>query len=122
MFFSVIVGYLLKITFQRQRPFEIGIVNTELIFENFSSWNYSFPSFQAMLVFSALPILYREFPKLKYIWLFFAVAVAFSRVYFGVHFLSDVIVGGLIGGLIGMLIVHAENYNKTWSRLYKKFF
>jgi len=117
MFFSAAVSYVLKITFQRQRPFEIGIVANVMV-EQFSSWNYSFPSFQSMLVFSALPILSKEFPKFKYFWFVFAALVAFSRVYFGFHFLSDVLVGGLIGYAIGLLIVQAENNNQLWKRIY----
>ena len=121
MFFSVVVGYVLKMIFQRPRPFQAGFVEAFLI-ESFSKWNYSFPSFQSMLVFSALPILNKEFPRFKYFWIFFAVGVAFSRVYFGVHYFSDVLAGGFLGLLIGMLVVHKENYNKTWSKLYKRLF
>jgi undecaprenyl-diphosphatase len=67
--------------------------------------DFSFPSGHAMLAFCAIPILNREFPKLKYAWIVFACLVAFSRVYFGVHFMSDVIAGALIGYCLGELIV-----------------
>ncbi len=104
---SEIVSFLLKVAIQRQRPFQLGLVSIIAGLQEaaYSAWDYSFPSAHAMLVFSALPFLSKEFPKLKYLWIFFACLVAFSRVYLGLHFLSDVIVGGVIGYLIGFVIL-----------------
>ncbi len=121
MFLSVLVSYGLKIIVQRPRPFEAGIVQPILL-ESFSKWNYSFPSFQSMLVFAAIPILAKEFKRVKYVWVIFAVLVALSRLYLGVHYFSDVLAGALIGYGIGMFIVHQENYNKIWSKLHKSLF
>ena len=121
---SVVVSFLLKLSVQRQRPFQLGIVSVLPILEKASYlvWNFSFPSFRAMLVFCAIPILSKEFPKLKYVWVVFAVLVAFSRVYFGLHFMSDVIVGGLIGYLIGMFIVQYEEDKRLGKKIYNKIF
>jgi len=112
----------LKIAIQRERPFQLGIVSLiqNLQSASFSTWNFSFPSFQSMLVFSAIPILSEQFPKFKKFWIGFAVLVAFSRVYFGVHFVSDIIAGGLIGYLIGMIIVKLEKENKFGQKIYNK--
>jgi len=123
---SVAVSFLLKIAVQRQRPFQLGLVSVLPILEKASHeiWNSSFPSFQSMLVFCAVPILSKEFPKFKYVWISFACLVAFSRIYFGLHFLSDVIAGGLIGYLLGLVIVKAEERyklgEKIWKRIFKK--
>lgn len=121
---SVVVSFLLKSLIQRQRPFQLGLVSILPILEKAShlTWNSSFPSFQAMLVFSAIPILWREFPKFKHVWIIFACIVAFSRVYFGLHFLSDVIAGGLIGYLLGMLVIKLEEKYKFGEKTYKKLF
>jgi undecaprenyl-diphosphatase len=119
---TIIVSFIFKIIVQRLRPYQIGIVNTDALFQSASHlvWDYSFPSFQAMLAFSALPIIIKEFPKLKYVWVVFATLVALSRVYFGVHFLSDVLAGACIGYLIGLGILKLEKETKFSERIYYK--
>ncbi len=119
---SSLISLFLKIAVKRPRPYQTGIVSLLPILQDKSYliWNFSFPSFQAMLVFSAIPILSKEFPKFKYVWFILAGLVAFSRVYFGVHFLSDIFVGGLIGYLLGLFVVKREKENKFWEKIYKK--
>lgn len=121
---SAIISFVLKTIVQRPRPFQLGIVSVLDVLRKNSHlvWNFSFPSFHAMLGFCAVPILSKEFPKLKYIWIIFASLVAFSRIYFGLHFLSDVIAGGLIGYAIGIIIIKIEKKNKFWEKIYKKIF
>ncbi|HJZ18862.1 MAG TPA: phosphatase PAP2 family protein [Candidatus Nanoarchaeia archaeon] len=121
---SAAISFFLKITVQRQRPFQLGIVSVLPVLEkgSFLIWNFSFPSFQAMMAFCAIPILSKEFPKFKYVWIIFAVLVAFSRVYFGVHFLSDVISGALMGYIIGIVILKYEKENPIGESAYKKIF
>jgi len=111
---SAILSFILKFAIQRLRPFQQDLVSIPemLMSKSYEIWNFSFPSFQAMLVFCALPILSKEFPKIKWAWIVFAFLVAFSRVYFGLHFLSDVIIGGILGYLIGMLVIKLENKKK----------
>jgi len=119
LFFSVIVSFFMKIIFHRLRPYQLKLIPTLEILQktNHLIWNYSFPSFHTMLVFGAIPIISREFPKLKYWWIGFASLVAFSRIYFGVHFLSDVIVGGIVGYLIGIGIVKLEEKYQFGKRI-----
>jgi undecaprenyl-diphosphatase len=121
---SAIVSFILKATIQRARPFQLGIVSLiqNLQSASYSTWNFSFPSFQSMLVFCAIPILSEQFPKLKKFWITFAILVAFSRVYFGLHFVSDVLIGGLIGYLIGIIIARKEKENKFGQNIYNKIF
>jgi undecaprenyl-diphosphatase len=121
---SIIVSFLLKFFVQRKRPFQLDIVPILPLLEKSSHfiWNFSFPSFHAMLVFCSVPILSKEFPKFKYVWVVFAALVAFSRIYFGLHFLSDVIAGGIIGWCIGFLMIQLEKKYKTGERIYGKIF
>ena len=119
---SAIISFLLKISIQRLRPFQQDLVSIPemLMSKSYEIWNFSFPSFQAMLVFCALPILSKEFPKIKWFWIVFACLVAFSRVYFGLHFLSDVIIGGILGYLIGALVIKLENKKKYINRIFRR--
>lgn len=87
---SGILVYILKIIIQRPRP----LLN---LIEETSS---SFPSGHSTIMFALLPIIWRNSSRpIKYIWLSLSILIAFSRIYLGVHFFSDVI-GGLILGLI----------------------
>jgi len=119
---SAVVSFLLKIAIQRPRPYQIEVVSSLLEEASHNIWNFSFPSFQAMLAFCAIPILSKEFPKLKNIWIIFAVLIALSRVYLGVHFMSDILIGGLIGYFLGYLLINYKRKNKFWEKVYKKIF
>jgi undecaprenyl-diphosphatase len=125
LFFSVIVSFFLKVLVKRFRPFQEGLVSVSqtaayFMKDNMNVWNFSFPSFQAMLVFAALPLLNKEFRKFKYFWLIFACFVGFSRAYLGVHYLSDVFSGAIIGYLIGFLIILIEEKYQIGLGLMKK--
>jgi undecaprenyl-diphosphatase len=75
-----------------------------------------------MMVFCTVPILSKEFPKFKYVWVVFASLVGLSRVYFGLHFMSDVIAGALIGYLIGMIVVGYEKEKGFGEKVAEKIF
>lgn len=60
-------------------------------------------NFAAIAIFSILFLVdYRKW--LAPILIFIAVLVSFSRIYLGVHYFTDVFVGGLIGALVAYLI------------------
>ena len=114
---SVVVSFVIKILIKRPRPFEQELISVftagfNLIKDNFNTWNSSFPSFHTMLVFAVLPIINKEFKEFRHYWLIFALLVAFSRIYFGLHYLSDVLIGGLIGYLIGSLVISIKEKKK----------
>jgi len=123
LFFSVVISYGLKFLIKRPRPFltfsDIQVLAIALK-QSYLTWSTSFPSAHAMVVFSALPVLDKEFPRFKYVWLLFAIIIAFSRVYFGVHYLSDVLVGGMLGYGIGLLFVKIEEKYSYGKKLVKK--
>ncbi len=119
---SAIVSFILKITIQRERPFQLGIVSLLPALQEASHdiWNFSFPSSHAVFAFCAIPILSKQYPKLKKVWVAIAIIIAFSRVYLGLHFFSDVIAGAIIGYVVGMLIVKLEKEHKFGQRIYDK--
>jgi len=99
---SFVLSAILKLLVARLRPY--GIVP----FSFLGAINYSFPSSHAAVAFSLLPILNKEFPKLKWFWILFAVFVSYGRIYLGLHYPSDVIAGALIGYIIGSVLVYSE--------------
>jgi undecaprenyl-diphosphatase len=121
---STIISFTLKITIQRLRPFQLGLISLlpQLQEASHLVWNFSFPSSHAMLAFCAIPILSEKYPKLKKIWIAIAVIIALSRVYFGLHFVSDVIAGAFMGYLIGFIIVKLEKEHKFGKKIYERIF
>jgi len=104
---ALVVTTALKFLFARERPFFPEIIP----FLNMV--DYSFPSSHAAVCFAAVPILDREFPKLKWFWLGFAIMVALSRLYLGFHYFSDVIAGMILGYGIGYFVLHSKLCRRT---------
>jgi undecaprenyl-diphosphatase len=62
---------------------------------------FSFPSGHTITAFAMAVSLGMFYPALLVGLFFCAASVALSRILLGMHFLSDVVVGGIIGGLLG---------------------
>ena len=94
---SSIVVYLLKHWIARPRPFMV-LPDVRLL--EADKMGFAFPSGHAVNVFLAATIFSAFFRRNA---LFFTIAtlVAFSRIYLGVHFVSDVIWGAIIGMGVG---------------------
>ncbi|WP_242929530.1 phosphatase PAP2 family protein [Pontibacter vulgaris] len=101
----------------RNRPSEVGY---------YQEHNHSFPSGHAttsMALYGLLTyFLARHYTKQKQrlalIWLagFIILIVGFSRIYLGVHFLTDVLAGFLLGALwilVGVSLVEMMNYHRN---------
>jgi undecaprenyl-diphosphatase len=70
----------------------------------------SFPSSHAVNMFAAAVVCSYMFRRWAWIFFSFAGIIAFSRVYVGVHYPSDVVGGALIGFLIGQGMVFLVKY------------
>jgi len=119
VFISLGINSLLKIIFMRPRPFmaDDSIINLRPE----TSGGYSMPSGHAQSASTVFFGLYQFFKKryLLIVAIVITVLVAISRMYIGVHYLSDVLVGGLLGILIAYLMYRwigkKENLAKNLS-------
>jgi membrane-associated phospholipid phosphatase len=76
----------------------------------------SFPSGHASTAFAAATVIALLHPRLRWPALGLAAVVAASRVYLGVPFTSDVVVGALLGVSIGAATVWAVRHSAAFGR------
>ena len=97
----VIGNLLMKNLIARDRPF---IVRPEILLAISPPSGYSFPSGHSFSSFVSAAILARYSSKAAVIAIPTAVLIAFSRLYFSVHFPTDVLCGTALGIVIGLAV------------------
>ncbi|MGM0495693.1 MAG: phosphatase PAP2 family protein [Bacillota bacterium] len=118
VFISLGINALLKVIIMRTRPFLVDSSITNLRPE--TSGSYSMPSGHTQSTSTVFFGLFYFFKK-KYL-LYFAITitilVGLSRMYIGVHYLTDVLVGGLLGLALVYLVNHFLNKTKNPIKFY----
>jgi len=106
---SAILYGALKLVFARERPYSAN-GDGSFFSGNFSSG--SFPSGHSTLTWTLASVIAHEYPKWPVAVLMYGMATAASttRVTGGVHFPSDVVVGGAFGYLIGRYVAKQDNH------------
>lgn len=108
-------GKVIKPFFARPRP---SMTDLDVILRSPHFGGYSFTSNHSSNIFCAMVFLSFFFPKAKWPLLIFAFLVAFSRVYVGVHYPSDILIGGIWGGFLGYGM--ARLTNSLFQKLQKR--
>ena len=104
----LINNLLLKNLIARARPYEVVEGLTRLIE---AQTDYSFPSGHAGASFAAAVIFFIYLPKkLGVPALVLAILISLSRLYLGVHYLTDVLAGGLMGTAIAICVWQSQEH------------
>ena len=102
---------VLKFLIERARPCQ-ELTNVHLLVGCGSG--YSFPSSHAVNNFAGAIVLSYFLPRWTWAFFSFAALIAFSRVYVGVHYPSDVVGGAIIGLIIGSGVIIAFRLIEEW--------
>jgi len=94
----------IKYFVQRPRPFHV-LKDVNLVLGEHGG--YSFPSGHSSTSFCIATVIAMRYPKFRYPAFIAAALVALSRPYVGVHYPSDILVGGMLGTLIGYFVTRA---------------
>ncbi|MDD6208742.1 MAG: phosphatase PAP2 family protein, partial [Clostridiales bacterium] len=113
----LINNLLIKNVVGRTRPYEVVRGLVPLIKKQMGA---SFPSGHSACAFAAASVFYRTLPK-KYgiMALVLAVLISFSRLYVGVHYPSDVLVGMINGVLLSYASEELVNRMKEFYELHR---
>jgi undecaprenyl-diphosphatase len=101
---EIVIVTFMKETILRPRPYD-AMVDVGWLYRQ-DSW--SFPSGHAAGVFALGTVIGLKVRRTLPLMAAIALAVAFSRVYIGVHYPLDVIAGSVIGILIGLFVVNLD--------------
>lgn len=93
--------HILKIIIQRPRPLKM-FSDVKILLEPLKE--NSFPSGHAQAIFTTAIFLFKKIKKFLLLFITIALLSAISRIYVGVHYLSDIVVGAFIGCFVTLVV------------------
>ncbi len=102
---GVFVEGLLKYLIHRPRP---SVLEGAYLVGS-AGW-FSMPSSHAAISWAMAVIFSRYEHGARWVWYVLALGISLSRIYLGMHYPTDVLVGGCIGWGIGTIAVHLHSY------------
>lgn len=96
-----VIAQMLKSLLPISRPF---VLNREPALTLLAHDNSSFPSSHSAVAFSLAVTIWLHNRKLGLFYLIAAFLVGIGRVFANVHYLLDIVVGGLLGGLVAVVV------------------
>ena len=106
---DIICAQYIKPFIERVRPSHLSLEGINLLVKKGGKW--SMPSNHSANMFAFSVILSYFYNRYRHLLFSLACVIAFSRVYVGVHFPGDVIIGGVIGYMISWFVL------SLWVRL-----
>jgi undecaprenyl-diphosphatase len=101
-----------KLAFDRPRPFVTEPTPRPLLLGVLGD---SFPSAHAATSFAGAIVLMRWIPRSRrWVLVLLAVAIAFSRIYVGVHYPGDVLAGGALGAAVAIALPRLVAIRPRW--------
>jgi undecaprenyl-diphosphatase len=97
----LVVSKIVKEIVKRPRP----VIDTDALLASIHSTSTSFPSQHATIIMAMAVVLTFYYPRYRFWFYLIAWLVGISRVYLGLHYLTDVLAGFLFGVLRQHLIV-----------------
>jgi undecaprenyl-diphosphatase len=94
---------LVKKMYPRKRPYLV-LENSQVLDNPLT--DCSFPSGHTTAIFSVITPFILMYPMLFIVLLPIGIIVAISRVYLGLHYPSDVLVGSMLGSSTGIICIH----------------
>ena len=116
---TAILTYSLKELCERVRP---NVAYPDIVFQKELLSGWSFPSGHSSGVYAMAFLVSLMFPKRAVVLTVFlyAAIVSYSRVYLGIHYLSDVLAGAVLGSVVSFVLfklLKAVNWRLKLSRL-----